>query len=492
MLNSNNVPSLAGVKVAILGGGVSGTSLARLASRMDADVFLSDENEISPQALSVLSEIGAGHEIGHSDKILGCALAVASSGFPPSAPVIARIRDAGIPILGELDFVSPCLRGRVIGITGSNGKTTTTSLLGHLLEHVNPNGKGTAVIGNIGSPLADAGGADYDYIVAELSSFQLHWAKDFVLDAAIVTNIAPDHIDWHGSYDAYIADKVKILTFVRGVNSSVVYPAATKVAEASLMPEASRHFSTISSFNKKSHGFAITREEETDILKPEGHVLMLGWDVPASDRKIVLSSSERRAYAFGEPLFSFGDTSLLGRHNMENIAMAMVAVGELGFDLSSARKALASYVPPPHRCSLVLTADGVRYIDDSKGTNIAACATALSAIEGKKIIILGGRRKGEDFSRLVAPLKNFAKHAILIGEASEEIAEALSREGYADFTQAGEMEEAVRLASSIAALGDVVLLSPACTSWDAYKNYGERGDHFASLVKRIAGGRRDA
>jgi UDP-N-acetylmuramoylalanine--D-glutamate ligase len=459
---------------------------------MGADVFVSDENELSPQTLSVLSEIGAHYETGHSDKILGCALAVTSSGFPQGAPVIAGIREAGIPILGELDFVSPCLRGRVIGITGSNGKTTTTSLLGHLLEYLNAGGKGTAVTGNIGKPIADAGGADYDYIVAELSSFQLHWAKDFVLDAAIVTNIAPDHIDWHGSYDAYIADKAKILTFVRGVSSSVVYPAATKAAEASLMPEVSRRFRTLSSFNKRSRGFAITREEETDVLRPEGYVLKLDWDVPPRDRKIVLSSSERRAYVSGELLFSFSDTSLIGRHNMENVAMTMAAVGELGFDLSSARKALASYTPPPHRCSLVLTAGGVSYIDDSKGTNIAACVTALSSIEGKKIIILGGRRKGEDFSRLAAPLKNFAKHAFLIGEASEEIAEALLGQGYADFAKADGMEEAVRRAHSMAVPGDVVLLSPACTSWDAYKNYVERGDHFASLVKRVAGGHCDA
>ncbi|MDR1021130.1 MAG: UDP-N-acetylmuramoyl-L-alanine--D-glutamate ligase [Synergistaceae bacterium] len=495
MAIGNDLPSLEGVKTGILGGGVSGTALARLAARMGARVFVSDSRELSRETASILEEIGAEHETGNSDKILGCDMAVTSSGFPPSAPIIARIRDGGVPLLGELDFVSPCLKGRVIGVTGSNGKTTTTSLLGHLLESLSPPGNRVAVVGNIGNPIAEAAGTDYAYIVAELSSFQLHWSKDFALDAAIVTNLAPDHIDWHGSYENYVADKAKILTFVRGVNSSLLFPrAAAKADASSLSPEMSGLFSTLSCLNEHTRGFAITRAEEALALKPEGHVLTLAWDVPASkrsDQEIVLNSSERRAYAFGGDLFRFGDTAMIGRHNMENTAMAMAAVGALGLNISRAREALSSYVPPPHRCALVLSSGGVSYVDDSKGTNIAACVAALSSIEGKKIVILGGRRKGENFGRLAAPLMNFAKHALLIGEASREIATALAGQGYTDFTEAGGMEEAVCRAHGMAIPGDVVLLSPACTSWDSYKNYGERGDHFASLVRRIAGRDRD-
>ncbi|MDR1516316.1 MAG: UDP-N-acetylmuramoyl-L-alanine--D-glutamate ligase [Synergistaceae bacterium] len=492
MKNDSDLPSLAGVKTAILGGGVSGTALAKLAARMGADVFLSDEAELSAETVSVMREIGAEYEKGNSDRILDCDLAVTSSGFPPSAPVIAKICEKGLPILGELDFVSPCLKGRVVGITGSNGKTTTTSLLGHLLRFLNPHGKGVAIVGNIGNPIAGAAGQDYDYIVAELSSFQLHWAKNFALDAAIVTNLAPDHIDWHGSYENYITDKAKILTFVRGVNSSAVFPGTPKSADAGpLTPEMSGLFSTFSRINENTRGFAITRAEEDDVLKPEGDVLTLLWDAPASDKTIVLSSRDRIAYAFGGELFKFSDTAMIGRHNMENAAMAMAAAGALRSDLSKAREGLGVYVPPPHRCGLVLSSGGVSYIDDSKGTNIAACVAALSSIEGKKIIILGGRRKGEDFGRLAAPLERFAKFAFLIGEASGEIAEALTRQGYTNFAEAGEMEGAVRGASAMAVPGDVVLLSPACTSWDYYKNYGERGDHFASCVRRIAGGETD-
>lgn len=485
----DNLLCLAGVKTVILGGGVSGIALARLASRMGAGVFLSDSSELSADTISIIREIGAEYEIGNSERVLDCDLVVTSSGFPPSAPIIAKIRGKGVPVLGELDFVSPYLKGKVIGITGSNGKTTTTSLLGHLLQFSNPQGKGTAIVGNIGNPIADAAGIDYDYIIAELSSFQLHWAKNFALNVAIVTNIAPDHIDWHGSYENYIADKAKILTFVRGVNSSVVFPGAPKLSDAGpLTAEMSRLFSTLSRINEKTHGFAITRAEEDDALKPEGHVLTLLWDAPPSDKRIVLSSKDRCAYAFGGKLFNFDDTVMIGRHNMENAAMAMAAAAALGCDLSKAREGLGTYVPPPHRCGLVLSSGGVSYIDDSKGTNIAACVTALSSIDGKKIIILGGRRKGEDFGRLAEPLDRYAKFALLIGEASAEIAQALTREGYTNFAEAGEMEEAVRMARAAADPGDVVLLSPACTSWDSYKNYGERGDHFAACVRRIAGG----
>jgi UDP-N-acetylmuramoylalanine--D-glutamate ligase len=490
----DDLPTLAGVKIGVLGCGVSGTAIARLAARTGARVFVSDSRELPQETVSLLEEIGAQRETGNSDKILSCDMAVTSSGFPPDAPIIAKIREGGVPLIGELDFVSPFLKGRVIGITGSNGKTTTTSLLGHLLEYLNqPDGR-VAVVGNIGNPIAEAAGTDYAYIVAELSSFQLHWSKNFALDAAAVTNLAPDHIDWHGSYENYVADKAKILTFVRGVNSSLLFPRpSAKGYASSLPPEVSGLFSTLSCLNEHTRGFAIVRAEEASALKPEGHVFTLAWDVPASrmtDRAIALSTRHRCAYAFGEELFSFDETTMIGRHNMENAAMAMAAVSALGLDIAKAREALSTYAPPPHRCALVLSSDGVSYVDDSKGTNIAACVTALSSIEGRKIVILGGRRKGEDFGRLAAPLVSFAKHALLIGEASREIALALSAQGYTDFTEAGGMEEAVRLARGMAAPGDVVLLSPACTSWDSYKNYGERGDHFASLVRQITGVKR--
>lgn len=170
---------------------------------------------------------------------------------------------------------------------------------------------------------------------------------------------------------------------------------------------------------------------------------------------------------------------------MENIAMAVSALCLLGVSPSSILPSLGTYVPPPHRCALVAEINGVSYVDDSKGTNVAATETALSSLPREKIVILGGRGKGEDYGQLKGALSANARQAILLGEAAAEIASSLEKNGYTNFKIVQNMEEAVEYAAEIALPGDMVLLSPACTSWDMYKNYGERGDHFAALVHRL-------
>jgi UDP-N-acetylmuramoylalanine--D-glutamate ligase len=276
------------------------------------------------------------------------------------------------------------------------------------------------------------------------------------LAASVVTNLAPDHIDWHGSYDKYVAAKARILSFI-------VYD-----------------------------GFGIVQRRDLEPLNAAGkRIIPLEWgddeDTGRSGERIELSRRDRAAGIGDAELFSFGETKLLGAHNMENIAMAMAVVKLLGLDESSARASLGSFDAPPHRCKLVLEHNGVRYIDDSKGTNIAASSTAMSSIEGPHIVILGGRGKGEDYANLAGPLRKFAKLALLIGEAAKEIASSLTQCNCTNFIEAGDLENAVRIASNEAVPGDSVLLSPACTSWDAYKNYSERGEHFASLVRKYAG-----
>jgi UDP-N-acetylmuramoylalanine--D-glutamate ligase len=442
--------NISGLKLTVLGAGISGVSIASFAKRSGADVFISDFAEISDVVLKSLDENGISYEQGgHTDRILRADKVVVSSGFPPRAPVLRKLASQGLTPTGELDFVLPHIKGRVIGITGSNGKTTTTSLLGHL---INSGGKNCAISGNIGNPIADFAGIDFDFFALELSSFQLHWTRNVKLAGAIVTNLAPDHIDWHGSYDNYIADKARIINFL------------------------------------DEDGFAIIQSRDKELLKANGRgVRTISWDDLDTKSDILLSSTERIALMEGSELLRFDETRLLGAHNMENASMAMAAVKLSGADFVSARTALKSYEAPPHRCALVLTKDGVKYIDDSKGTNVAASRTAMSSIGGPHIVILGGRGKNEDYNGLIEPLKKFAKCAILIGEASKEIAAAFIKGGYEAFREAGDLESAVKYAVTIASPGDSVLLSPACTSWDAYKNYKERGDHFVSLVLRYAG-----
>jgi UDP-N-acetylmuramoylalanine--D-glutamate ligase len=440
---------MTGLRVAVLGGGASGAAIARMAARMGAEVFVSDAAKIAAETARSLESAGIRYEDeGHTEKILGCDKAVVGSGFPPNAPVLEKLASRGIKPAGELDFVLPFVKGRVIGVTGSNGKTTTASLLGHLLKAAGAN---CEIAGNIGKPIAEIAGNDSDYTVLELSSFQLHWANDVKFAGAIVTNLAPDHIDWHGSYENYVRAKAKLVGFV------------------------------------ERDGFVIVQKRDREIFETgEITARYLTWDAPSADDGIWLSREDERAVMDGKELFRFGETRLLGAHNMENIAMALGMANMFGPG-ASARASLSSYTAPPHRCSLVLEKNGVRYIDDSKGTNIAASAAAMSAIKGPHIVILGGRGKGENYGDLAGPLKKYARYAYLIGEAADEIAASLRGAGFADYSVPRDMENAVREAVSAARPGDSVLLSPACTSWDAYTNYGERGDHFAALVRKYAG-----
>ncbi|MDR1508805.1 MAG: UDP-N-acetylmuramoyl-L-alanine--D-glutamate ligase [Synergistaceae bacterium] len=449
-------PVMDGMRLTVLGAGTSGISLAFMAHRLGADVFVSDSAKISGPALARLEEAGIPYEQGgHTENVFSGDIIVVGSGFPPKAPIIAKLRERGASPVGELDFALPFISSRVIGVTGSNGKTTTTSLLAHLIRAL---GAKCRAAGNIGSAIADFAGADLDYIVLELSSFQLYWTKSANLAGAIVTNLAPDHIDWHGSYENYAASKARILSFVR------------------------------------DEGFSVIQERDRETLGYCGGInYSLSWGGAHETQVISLSTKEKNAMMGGVELFRFCETNLIGVHNMENTAMAMAAVKLLGLDAESARASLASYEAPPHRCRLVLTTNsGVRYIDDSKGTNIAASSAAMSSIEGPHIVILGGRGKNEDYAGLLEPLRKFAKCAVLIGEESDNIAAALESGGYMNFLKTGDMESAVKIASGLACPGDSVLLSPACTSWDAYKNYEERGEHFTSLVMKYAGDKNDA
>lgn len=439
--------SLSGKKITILGAGTSGTSLAELARRAGADVFVSDAAELSGEKLDHLRELGIDHESGgHTGKVLDADEVVVGSGFPQNADILTRVKQHGISPKGELDFVMPFLDGRFVGITGSNGKTTTTSLLGYLMKSA---GLDAMTVGNIGTPIASAAYRSCDVIVAELSSFQLHWANCVQLDAAIVTNFAPDHINWHGSYEKYVAAKAKITSFV------------------------------------KETGFAIVQKSDADLFPSlPKRTMKLSWSDTDERDLISLDKKNKKAFLNGAELFAFDETNLIGSHNIENIAMAIAAAEGLGVAHGAPRKMLASYVPPPHRCALVATHDGIRFVDDSKGTNIAATSAALSSIDGKKVIILGGQGKGEDYSLLLGPLRDSAKYAVLIGEEKQKIADALAAGGWKSFSFVDRMEDAVSEAARRASSGDVVLLSPACTSWDMYKNYGERGDHFAESVMR--------
>ncbi|NLM70634.1 MAG: UDP-N-acetylmuramoyl-L-alanine--D-glutamate ligase [Synergistaceae bacterium] len=448
------------MRISVIGAGVSGVGLALLANALGARVFVSEAKGMLESVIDQFKRHGVEwEERGHTPNLYEADLILVGSGISPrSQPVLEGLR-RGVEVMGELDFVAPYLRGRMIGVTGSNGKSTVTALAGHLLTRA---GFSVEVTGNIGRSIADSALKDSEFIVAELSSFQLHWNMRFACDLAVVTNIAPDHIDWHGSFEEYARAKARIIQ------------------------------------TGKAGGYALVQESDRALLLEGDHsdrdVYAFSWSegAPPSPRSISADEGSRRVLINGqggdpETLFSFDDVPLMGRHNIENAAFAAAAVRLLAGKESYGSTLFSGFRGLPHRCEHVATVRGVRYVDDSKGTNVAASSTALSSLPGPKVVILGGQGKGEEYGQLAEAVKKEAVAAVVMGAEREKIVAALQEAGFEDFYRVASMEEAVATASRIAPSKGLVLLSPACTSWDMYPDYQARGDHFKSLVLEMKG-----
>ncbi len=449
-----------GNRVTVIGSGISGFSIAKLAAKLGYSVLVSDRKQIDGSMIDTYRRYGIRFESGgHTEDIFQCDRMILSSGIGPGSEPVMKAMEKGLKVEGEVDFTAPYLKGRILGVTGSNGKTTTTLMTGHLFERA---GIRVGVAGNVGSPLADHAGQDNEVLVVELSSFQLFWANDLILDLAVVTNVEPDHIDWHGSLEEYFSAKRKITEMV------------------------------------SDSGRVICQERDIPLLFPRENMrvraipLVWGNDMN-SGYSTAIFMKENQAWihdaAQSVRLFDHSDVHLLGRHNIENAAMSAAAFCLLGGDMDGAGESLASFKAPPHRCELVDIIEGVSYVDDSKGTNVAASVAALRSLDGRKIIILGGKGKGEDYSPLAEAVASEVDLAILIGEEKTRLRESLENYGVVvQIREAASMEEAVLVASRFSKPGNVVLLSPACTSWDMYSSYKERGEDFINCVKRIRKG----
>ncbi|MDR1740919.1 MAG: UDP-N-acetylmuramoyl-L-alanine--D-glutamate ligase [Synergistaceae bacterium] len=447
----------------VIGAGVSGSALAFLAADLGAKVFVSEEKESGVPAPLAERFRAAGIEWeagGHTERAFrGADAVLLSAGVPPSAACVAEAERRGIPVVGEIDFAAPHIRGPVIGVTGSNGKSTVTSLCGHILRKA---GLKAAVGGNLGEAASLFTKEDFDCVVLELSSFQLARTSRLRCRVGVVTNLAPDHIDWHGSYEAYAAAKARLLSLVDPSGWGVAQQCDALALNASPTKTALLEWEN-----------AGQKERDASVGKSAGKIAM------GEDAAHLVVNGDSRL------LFRYRDTSLIGRHNLENVAMAFAAVRLFGVDAGGedAAQFLDGFRPLPHRCELVGEVDGVRYIDDSKGTNVAASATAMGSIDGRKVVILGGKGKGEDYAPLAEAVKRHADAAVLLGAEREKIEAALRSAGFSNIRSAPNMEEAVEAARSLARPGMVVLLSPACTSWDMYESYKKRGEHFNAVVR---------
>ena len=441
--------------VAVIGLGKSGVAATRLLAREGVRVYASDASDhpYGGDALEALRTLrGVALDVGRHDlaRIRGAAAVIVSPGVPPEAPPLAAARAARVPILSEIDLGFQALAGtgtRVIAITGTNGKTTTTALVAHLLRG---GGLRAEAAGNIGRPLVDiALGSDrYQWLAVEVSSFQLHDSPHFAPDIGILTNLAPDHLDRYASVEAYYADK-RLLFRNAGPDHLWVLngdePAVLALAEG----EPGRRAL-----------FSLRRPAD-------------GW-YDAAARRLLLGR---------DALLARAELGLLGDHNVANVLAAALAVREAGVTPALIGQGLRSFRALPHRLEPVREVGGVRWINDSKATNIASTVVAVDAMDRPFVLLLGGRHKGEPYTRLAALLREKCRLVIAYGEAGPLVAQDLG--GQVPLERGTTFEDVVARARRAAQPGDAVLLSPACSSYDMFKNYEERGATFRKLVEQM-------
>lgn len=459
----------AGLRALVVGIGRSGEAAARHLAEVGARVTATDSagRDRLGERADRLEQAGArlalgGHRL---EEFLAAELIVLSPGVRTDLPELRAATERGIPIVSEIDLVPPEVGDRCLAVTGSNGKSTATGLIASVLDAC-PGREGVPA-GNFGTPLVEAARDDHPgrWYALELSSFQLETVQALRVPAAVLLNIKPDHIDRHGSFDAYRAAKAKI-ALLRRPGAPLVYDADD--------PEAA----------------AVCREADPPALPVSargkldgGAYLDGGW--------LVLEDRQGR-----EELLEAGEVPLHGRHNLVNALAAAAACRACGAEPDAIRRGLRAFTGLPHRMEPVGTAGGVAFIDDSKATNVDAAVEAVGAAPGRRLfVLLGGRDKAGRFGPLAAAIRDRGARAVTFGEAGPRIADALEMALSEPVVRCGPLEDAVRRAFAEAEAGDTVLLAPACASFDAFASFAARGEAFArtacelGAVRQAPGGR---
>ncbi|MGW1492856.1 UDP-N-acetylmuramoyl-L-alanine--D-glutamate ligase [Streptomyces sp. NPDC002402] len=460
-----------GKRVTVAGLGVSGIPAARVLHGLGAVVTVvndGDDERSRAQAAELEAE-GITVRLGDGATLPeGTELIVTTPGWKPDKPLFLAAAGAGVPIWGDVELAWR-LRGPDaapwLAVTGTNGKTTTVRMLASILEAA---GLRTAAVGNIGVSLLDAvlGDTTYDVLAVELSSYQLHWAPSLRAHSAVVLNLAPDHLDWHGSMEAYTADKGRIY---EGNKVACVYNAADKATE-DLVREADVEEGC------RAIGFTLGTPGPSQLGVVDGILV---------DRAFVDNRHKQ-----AQELAEVGDVSPPAPHNIANALAAAALARAYGVAPAAVRDGLRSFRPDPHRIEKVADVAGVAYIDDSKATNTHAAEASLAAYD-PIVWIAGGLAKGATFDELVSKSAQRLRGVVLIGADRALIREALARHAPEvpvvdlDRTDTGAMSAAVREAARLARPGDTVLLAPACASMDMFANYNKRGETFADAVREL-------
>ena len=440
-------------RIAILGAGESGCGAAVLANKLGFDTFVSDFGSIADNYKQMLDEHNIEwEERQHTEeKILNAQEIIKSPGIPNEAPIVQKAREAGIPIISEIEFAGRYTKAKMICITGSNGKTTTTSLIYHIFREA---GLNVGLAGNIGKSLAlQVAEGDKDYYIVELSSFQLDNMYEFRVNVAVLMNITPDHMDRYGyEMQNYVDAKFRILqnqqpddAFIYWSDDPIITREIEKYKHGKLYPFA----------EKKESGLAAYTENE----------------------KII----------FAEPTpfnMEQEELALTGKHNLYNSMAAGISANVAGIRNETIKEALNSFTGVEHRLEKVADINGIEYINDSKATNVNSCWYALQSMKKKTVLILGGKDKGNDYSEIADVVKEKCSGLVFLGVDNSKLHAFFGDYGL-PIADVKSMKDCVAAATEMAKEGETVLLSPCCASFDLFKSYEDRGEQFKDEVIKL-------
>jgi len=447
-----------GKTVLVVGAGRSGLAATRFLIHRGARIVLTDSKDKAALGTEIPGLVESGINTGMLELEIGghcpesfesCDFVVISPGVPLSLPEFELSRKAGIPIIAEVELAFRHLKGRIIGITGSNGKTTTTTLVSQLLKGAGMRGK---TAGNIGIPLTGfiSDSTSEDFYAVELSSFQLEGIHDFRPWIGSILNLTPDHLNRYGSYENYVTAKRRIFMNQRTMDFAVLN------ADDGETP------AIVSDLKATPVMFSRLSEVRHGAFVRNGHVIFRD------------SEGERN-------LFPVTSIRLKGSHNLENVLAACTMALLAGAPPESFEDSIQKFEGVEHRIEYVAEIDGVQYYNDSKATNVDAALKSIESFPGNIFLIVGGQDKGGDFSLLEQPVRQRVKHLVLIGEASDKIRESLGKE--VESSSAMTMQDAVTLCRESSQPGDIVLLAPACASFDMFRDYEHRGRAFKNAVR---------
>ncbi|MFZ3104825.1 MAG: UDP-N-acetylmuramoyl-L-alanine--D-glutamate ligase [Smithella sp.] len=449
--------NLTGKKIVVIGMGKTGIAAARFFGKQGAKVIVTDEQpvdkwgaEFEQIAKEKWLEIGT-----YNARILtGACIVVPSPGVPPHNDLLVEALKKNIPVISEIEMAYRFLKVPVIAVTGTNGKTTTTTLLGEILQY---SGKKTFVGGNIGNPLIEyvEGSQKDDFIVAEISSFQLQWIDKFRPFIAVLLNITCDHINYHGSFAEYRRIKTRVFANQTKADFAILNAADPEQKEIDRI------------INAQAIKFSSKRVLQEGIFIKKNNIVFRMPGAPGAK----------------EEQYPLDIINLPGLHNVENVMAAIMAARFCGCSRENIIAAVSAFRGLPHRIEFAGEKNSIKFYDDSKGTNVGSVERALETFDQPVILLLGGRDKDGDFETLRPLLKTKTKKVILFGEARERIASLIGQD--TPLVKKNKLKEAVESAYQDAQSGDVILLSPGCASFDEFANYKERGNFFKEVVRNL-------